>query len=53
MTQGPLEFIIDSECLENGRAAEDCRRNCSGNVGGFRIFPFYVGVLLMEVASMS
>jgi hypothetical protein len=45
MTQGPLEFIFEAECLENGRAAEDCRRNRFGSVGGFQIFPFYVGVV--------
>jgi hypothetical protein len=45
MMQGPLEFIFDAECLENGLAAEDCRTNYFGSVGGFRMFPFYVGIV--------
>jgi hypothetical protein len=37
------QFIFDAECLENGRAAEEIVSGLS--VGGFRIFPFYVGIV--------
>jgi hypothetical protein len=49
---GPLEFMIfDAECLENGRAAEDCRRNFSGVLVVFESFHF-MWALLMEVVSV-
>jgi hypothetical protein len=47
-SQGPLEFIFDAECLENGRAAEEI---VSGVLVVLEFFHF-MWALLTEVVSM-